>query len=127
MAEIKLAPCPFCGEEAEWFYLIPNGAWVGCKDADSDSTDNPKCLIRPSIRRYRGDKEKSLEVAISDWNKRPSNWHTGTPTEEGWYLVKCNKYSVSKYNTDYFRKEQRWVFGFQESYVAWQKIEEGDK
>lgn len=25
--------------------------------------------------------------AIRVWNERPNPWHTGTPTEDGWYLL----------------------------------------
>ena len=102
----KLLPCPFCGGEAR---LI---------EAECGTTIHAvECVLCQAKIGWFDEKERAIEA----WNNR-SNWHTGTPTEEGWYLVKCNKYSVSEYNTDYFRKEQRWAFGFQESYVAWQKI-----
>jgi len=117
----KLKRCPFCGGEAEWSYLVPDGAIIGCKDAYSA---NPKCRIKPEIRRYRGNKEKSLEIAISDWNNRPSPWHTGTPTEDGWYVLECNigNSDGTYYATDYWNNEVGyWTVN---RVIRWQKIEE---
>ena len=54
-------------------------------------------------------------------------WHTGTPTEEGWYLVAFN-YEFEegvRYTTDYF-KDGKWAFPMVRDIskiVAWQKIE----
>ena len=84
---IALKPCPFCGGDAYWAYVVDNnGVWVGCKDNDNYS-EEPKCRIRPFIKRCRENKEESLEIAIKDWNNRPNPWQTGTPTEEGLYAV----------------------------------------
>ena len=63
----------------------------------------------------------------ADWSKNPSNWHTGTPTEEGWYLIQTE-------DGDFMAVEKNeyglWFvdsFGCSkvnsESIVAWQKIE----
>lgn len=115
----KLLPCPFCGGEAEWSYLVPDGAIIGCKDAYSA---NPKCRIKPEIRRYRGNKEKSLEIAISDWNNRPSPWHTGTPTEiKGWYLLKYKWYDEIRYIT---MQDPAITFFVDSRTIGWKKIEE---
>ena len=54
-------------------------------------------------------------------------WHTGTPTEEGWYLVAFN-YEFEegvRYTTDYF-KDGKWAFPMVRDISkirAWQKIE----
>lgn len=53
-------------------------------------------------------------------------WHTGTPTEEGWYLVAFN-YEFEegvRYTTDYF-KDGKWAFPMVRDISkisAWQKI-----
>lgn len=56
------------------------------------------------------------------------NWHTGTPTEEGWYLVafKYEDEEGVRYTTDYF-KDGKWAFPMVRDIskvVKWQKIEE---
>ena len=47
-----------------------------------------------------------------------SNWHTGTPTEEGWYLcsTKASDFSVHYYDGN------EWDFCPLDFVVAWQKI-----
>lgn len=56
-----------------------------------------------------------------------SNWHTGKPTEEGWYLVAFNYEDEEgvRYTTDYF-KDGKWAFPMVRDISklrAWQKIE----
>lgn len=80
----KLLPCPFCGGEAEYSMIdsssvIPFGIinhFVTCKN---------HCLEGLYSR------GNTKEEAIEAWNNRPSPWHTGTPTEDGWYLVAYRK------------------------------------
>jgi NTP pyrophosphatase (non-canonical NTP hydrolase) len=83
---IVLKPCPFCGGDASWAYVVDNngvwnGVWVGCKDNDNYS-EEPKCRIRPFIKRCRENKEESLEIAIKDWNNRPNPWQASTKSED---------------------------------------------
>lgn len=74
-----LKPCPFCGGEAEYskvekWQSIPYGHeyhFVTCKN---------HCLEGLYAR------GNTKEEAIKAWNRRPSPWHTGTPTEKGDYL-----------------------------------------
>ena len=50
-------------------------------------------------------------------------WHTGTPTEKGWYLLACNIGNSSEffYAVDYWSIEtKQWTIN---RVVAWQKIE----
>ena len=66
----------------------------------------------------------------SIWVKPQSNWHTGTPTEDGWYLVAFNYEDEEgvRYTTDYF-KDGKWAFPMVRDIskvVAWQKIEESE-
>ena len=107
----KLKPCPFCGGEVE---LKKNdfGFYVIC----------PECMC--STQNYSTDDD-----AISTWNNRPSPWHTGTPTEEGWYLTKvkvrdCDGSYFFMYEAVWFDGEE-WVNRrHQQPVFAWQKIEE---
>lgn len=153
----KLLPCPFCGGEAKvvgGLRIIPildsNGAYI---DADVDegwgygvqcqscyaSIDEP-WLSEDSaeVKKYDGDiSEATYQSVVTKWNNRPSPWHTGTPTEEGWYLVayECVYDCKNKGKIEYFTlniitdedgcKDYRgrasddvWKA------VAWQKIEE---
>lgn len=51
-------------------------------------------------------------------------WHTGTPTEEGWYLLKCSYLECSDYiyETKYFT----FYSELSENVIEWQKIEENE-
>lgn len=54
--------------------------------------------------------------------KTENPWHTGTPTEGGWYLQRIkSKYNIT-YDTDYYENGD-WKYSciFREI-VAWQKI-----
>ena len=56
--------------------------------------------------------------------KTENPWHTGTPTEEGWYLLKnwykgCSEYI---YDTKFFTVDSE----MPDSVVEWQKINEGE-
>lgn len=68
MAELK--PCPFCGGSDIRIEKIYDYYEVLCCD----------CLSRT-------EEYSTNEEAIEAWNNRPSPWHTGTPTEEGLYVV----------------------------------------
>lgn len=59
--------------------------------------------------------------------QKQSPWHTGTPTEEGWYLVAFNYEDEEgvRYTTDYF-KDGKWAFPMVRDISnlrAWQRIE----
>ena len=106
----ELRPCPFCGGEA---HLQPfMGYWtVGCTDCFGAVVG----------------KIETKEEAIKEWNKRPSPWHTGTPTETGRYLV-SNGYDTS---ISYFDGKSiiKNFLAFPDvgEIVKWQKIDEGEK
>lgn len=76
----KLKRCPFCGGEARIL-------------TDMQDTTTPVfsvvCDECESIT-YFGD-VLDKEGTVEAWNNRPSPWHTGTPTEYGWYLVAYRK------------------------------------
>ena len=127
MTELK--PCPFCGgeayikEESDSFSFIQYVA--RCKN----------CLVEV---RVDTDMTKSFEYnrqkVIEKWNNRwmipceesetEGNWHTGTPTEEGWYLIKYKDEETEeiKYHALHLNNEQIkspcWIKH------EWQKIED---
>ena len=114
----KLLPCPFCGGEAEIREIFVTGFHnalfiakcrnIGCGAIGSE------CVKK--------------ETAIEKWNKRTSPWHTGTPTEEGWYLLKVKSDDEIIYDTN---RLIQCLWGLDWKYVheeilEWQKID-GEK
>ena len=85
--EDKLKRCPFCGGEARIL-------------TDMQDTTTPVfsvvCDECESIT-YFGD-VLDKEGTVEAWNNRLSPWHTGTPTEEGFWLVKYKCVVEGKYN-----------------------------
>lgn len=73
MTELK--SCPFCGGEAVLKKAsLRDVAYVRC--------NNNQCAL------FCGTIGKNTEEeAIKAWNTRANPWHTGTPTEDGKYLV----------------------------------------
>ena len=117
MTELKL--CPFCGGEAEIHEDLaqtkdPIYAFV-CK----------KCGALVYMDELI-DKQDSIEA----WNNRPSHWHTGKPTEEGWYLLKIKSDDEIIYDTDKLIQclwGLDWKYAHQgQKILAWQKINEGE-
>jgi len=108
MTELK--PCPFCGSRDVKLLKILSCYSVMCNQCNSTTDD------------YFDDEKGALEA----WNKRPSPWHTGTPTEDGWYLV-----WMGAINGNFHERPA--VVPFENgdwashlvsnTYVAWQKIE----
>jgi len=112
MTELKR--CPFCGGEARLWHPKEYGITLGSVKCNSCGA---------STESFTDD-----DSAIEAWNKR-SNWHTGTPTEEGWYLVAYNPwgYEDCPYGYDVMRfKERTWHTTndtiIDPYLVAWQKI-----
>ena len=111
----KLLQCPFCGGEARIL-------------TDMQDTTTPVfsvvCDECESIT-YFGD-VLDKEGTVEAWNNRPSPWHTGTPTEEGVYVIKISNrpyfpYTLATWvNNEWLTKEIQIPI---EDYVAWQKIE----
>jgi len=118
--EIELKPCPFCGGEA---YI----------KAESDSFSTVQyvarcknCLVEVRIdidmtKSFKYNRQKVTEA----WNHRPSPWHKGTPTENGWYLLECGigNSENTYYTTDYWSNSVGyWAVN---RVIRWQKINEG--
>lgn len=57
------------------------------------------------------------------WVEEGSPWHTGTPTEEGWYLIKYKHNGGIRYIA--MENPSKWVF-INDDTLRWQKIEETD-
>lgn len=67
---------------------------------------------------FFADKDECPECDEGLWvEDNPSPWHTGTPTEEGWYV--CKMKGTDLYETQYFTG----VNWNEEIIEAWQKIE----
>lgn len=53
-----------------------------------------------------------------------SRWHSGTPTEEGLYVLHCSN-GIDDYHLNRLRNGN-WIFHWLGKLIAWQKIEEGE-
>ena len=128
MTELK--PCPFCGGEAEVFDYWNEG-----------KKKNRWVVMCKNCKGGLGELD-TKEEAFEKWNNRwmipceegetEGNWHTGTPTEEGWYLVAYRKRDCDgSYFWDY--DTRIWQLGewncspYEFPIIKWQKIEEGEE
>lgn len=72
-----------------------------------------------------------VEEIKANWSKKPSDWHTGTPTEEGYYLIAFHPWGRKENGICYSCLEWKDNHWFDPVYVcdtepyliAWQKIE----
>lgn len=83
---------------------------------------------RNAIERYPKDSKYALGMSavvgaieaypLEELDENP--WHTGTPTDEGWYLckTKASDFSVHYYDGN------KWDFCPLDFVIKWQKIEE---
>lgn len=58
--------------------------------------------------------------------EKKTNWHTGTPTEEGWYVLECSN-GIEDYHMNKLENKDGnfdWRFHFIGKIIRWQKIEE---
>lgn len=114
MTELK--PCPFCNGRAELKHYTIKGYepdrmyYVECSKCGQTVVHGKFDTT------YHSDKW-AINKAIKVWNNRPSPWHTGTPTEEGWYL--CKLKAVDLYETHFF-SGNNWC----EHTEKWRKIED---
>lgn len=130
----KLKPCPFCGDEAILFEAVngeTKGYYISCIRR-GHIFDEPKCPVEPMISRWG---TNAKEQAIEAWNKRPSPWHTGTPAEDGKYLVLWKdtdtgqeEYSMLMWHSminSWYNLEMGalWHDEYHAEVIAWQKIE----
>ena len=100
--------------------MIPNGKqmnWNGHHLVFESEQDNCRgCFF--------ADKDACPDCDEGLWiEKNPSPWHTETPTEEGWYLIKYKEAPNDpiQYAVEPF-KDGKWLH-FSIERLAWQKIE----
>lgn len=118
----ELIPCPFCQKEKAILLTTKNSIFepfveegiayhVMCTECGASTR---KCYTK--------------EQAIKAWNRRPSPWHTGTPTEDGMYVIffEAGIYKLAEFVYDNFS----WVgtnakvyYTKPENVKKWQKIE----
>lgn len=70
--------------------------------------------------------EEKRPVINTTKKKQQTNWHTGTPTEEDWYLIQLVDHKKGGIPYDIVRWTGKWGIYFpipNEEVVAWQKIE----
>ena len=82
-------------------------------------TENP--IVTDGNKMYNCNDGK-LRLKIVEANP----WHTGTPVEDGWYLLECNigNSDATYYVTDYWSNEVGyWTVN---RVIRWQKIEKTD-
>ena len=105
MTELKR--CPFCGGEARL-----HGSYYD--DDCSEYVSCTKCNAMTPLMDKKG-------ASIIWWNRRSSNWHTGTPTEGGLYFVydKYCGYAKRILKADISKEQLELAF---HDVVAWQKI-----
>jgi hypothetical protein len=123
MTELK--PCPFCGGEARiktWCDRFGNwNANLYCINVYGKPKEE-RCQAEFFMR--SDTQEKVIEEITSKWNKRPNPWHTGTPTEEGWYLLECKigNSEDTYFTTDHWSNAVGyWAVN---GVIRWQKIDE---
>lgn len=126
-----LKPCPFCGGEA---YI----------KVESDSFSNIQSIIRCSeccttmvvdVDMTKSD-DWNKQKAIEKWNKRHSLWHTGTPTEDGTFIVlwedteeqvkRYSKLHFNEYNNTWYDEETlccNWGDEGHARVIAWMRVE----
>ena len=126
-----LKPCPFCNgeayikEESDAFSGIYNVA--RCKE----------CGVEVSVyvdmtKTFEWNRQKVIER----WNRRSNPWHTGTPTEDGTFIVlwedteeqvkRYSKLHFNEYNNTWYDEEAldcNWVDEYRAKVIAWMKIE----
>ena len=108
----KLKQCPFCGGEARIREVSIGDSY------DGFTVECGNCAV--DIGNINTEEE-----AIKLWNRRPNPWHTGTPTEKGWYLVRENL-EIKSYEEVYWNGENWDYYGNPidgKSILKWQKIE----
>lgn len=114
----KLKPCPLCGGDGKY-----HGSYF--EDDVCEYVSCTRCNASTPLMYKKGE-------SIEWWNRRPSPWHTGTPTEEGYYLVHLKKYyykdtcgyMVAKWERNWWRTINVGSYwNLEEEIDAWQKID----
>ena len=73
------------------------------------------------------DKDECPDCVERIWvEENPSPWHTGTPTEEGWYLLAFIEDGGRIYDANRL-KNGIWEYCLIGDILKWQKIVEGER
>ena len=113
-------------------YINAETAWAEYHNGQSKSVnvvyDGTEYVIFAADKIVLEEVERKLELAEIKGNrgKTSPNWHTGTPAEEGWYLLKVKSDDEIIYDTN---RLIQCLCGFDWKYVheeilEWQKIDE---
>ena len=86
-----------------------------------------------AIMFYGTEEGKKINRVLNDVDDNP--WHTGTPTEEGWYVLKFNNtkrpYEIAKWDGSHFVMVRPLhaivVYCDAENVPMWQKIQDEPK
>ena len=112
----KLKQCPLCGEESNIYLGDSTDGYIrGTQYIEAYCN---KCGAR--IKRH-------LESeAVEAWNTRPNPWHTGEPTEEGWYFCLVDTGTETKFMANEWKDiiGYQWVYAFLGEVIAWRKAED---
>lgn len=113
----NLKRCPFCGGNGRFSYGF--GYEIYCEECGS-----------------RGNTYPSKEQAILRWNNRLSPWRTGTPTEDGTFIVlwedteeqvkRYSKLHFNEYNNTWYDEETsycNWADEYRAKVIAWMKVD----
>ena len=114
----KLKPCPFCGGDA----IIDKYPVRGYEPAISFEVRCSVCGQRRAnsyfdtvYKSERWARKKAIEA----WNERASNWHSGTPTEKGWYIL-AYRYAFDDAEIEYIVLE--WDGVWKDMKVGWDAL-----
>ena len=87
MTELK--PCPFCGGAVT---IADYGDYLSIIAKGTDPKVSCRCRLFMESEQFAEDdaeaRKRTKESLVEKWNRRSNPWHTGTPTEEGWFIVK---------------------------------------
>ena len=106
----ELEPCPYCGGEAKYHDS-------SCVEEICEYVSCLKCNAQSPLMYRKGE-------AVEWWNRRPSPWHTGKPSENGWYLLECE---IGNSENTYFTTDHwddsagYWTVN---RVIRWQRIDE---
>ena len=123
MTELKR--CPFCGGAVT---IANYGAYLSIISKGTDPKVSCRCRLFMESEQFAEDdaeaRKRTKESLVEKWNRRANPWHTGTPTEEGWYLVQyedIDKTFFVAWSLERFGEELR--PRMPQGTVAWQRIE----
>ena len=83
-----LAPCPFCGGEAEWKSGGPGCAWISCKSCPAETGDGSIPRIAAAWNRRAALPARGVGVKPLVWEPSAINkpWHSAK-APWGWYYA----------------------------------------